>query len=93
MRETFLSSLELARRVLLETGMSRDEAAATIKTFAERDRRRLHDDYAHQSDDETLAESAKRHAQELADLFASDAPENAGIDDAESRSERTAAKR
>ena len=93
MRETFLSSLELARRVLLETGLSRDEAAATIRTFAERDRRRLHDDYAHKTDDEKLAESAKRHAQELADLFASDAPENAGIDDVESRSERTAAKR
>ena len=93
MRETFLSSLELARRVLLETGMSREEAADTIRTFAERDRHRLHDDYAHQSDDEKLAESAKRHAQELADLFASDAPENAGIDDPKARSERTSAKR
>jgi glutathione-regulated potassium-efflux system protein KefB len=92
MRETFLSALEMSRRVLLETGLSKADAAHTIKTFAERDRKRLHDDYAHQSDDQKLAESAKRHAEELAELFASDANEKAGVDEAESRNQRTRAK-
>ncbi|MDX1717089.1 MAG: monovalent cation:proton antiporter-2 (CPA2) family protein [Anderseniella sp.] len=92
MRETFLSALEMSRRVLLETGLSKADAAHTIKTFAERDRKRLHDDYAHQSDDQKLAESAKRHAEELAELFASDANEKAGVDEAESRNQRTRVK-
>jgi glutathione-regulated potassium-efflux system protein KefB len=93
MRETFLSALEMSRRVLLETGLNKADAAHTIKTFAARDRKRLHDDYAHQSDDEKLAESAKRHAEELAELFASDANEKAGVDETDSRDQRTRTRR
>ena len=72
MRETFLSSLEMSRRVLLEVGLVREEANRTIKTFASRDRARLYDDYEHYSDVQKMADNAKRHAQELAEQFAID---------------------
>jgi len=73
MRETFLSSLEMSRRVLLEAGLSREEANRTIKAFASGDRTRLYDDYQHHSDMQKMADNAKRDAQELAELFATDA--------------------
>ncbi|WP_443111144.1 monovalent cation:proton antiporter-2 (CPA2) family protein [Anderseniella sp. Alg231-50] len=73
MRETFLSAVEMSRRVLLEAGLGREEAARTIKAFANGDRARLYDDYQHYSDVQKMAESAKRHAQELSDLFTTDA--------------------
>jgi len=72
MRETFLSSLEMSRRVLLEAGLAREEANRTIKAFASGDRTRLYDDYQHYSDVQKMADNARRHAQELAELFATD---------------------
>ncbi len=72
-REMFLSSLELSRRVLIEAGLSREDANHTIKVFAEGDRHRLYEDFAHYSDDAKMADNAKRHALELADLFETDA--------------------
>ena len=71
-RETFLSGVEMSRRVLVETGLSYQEAERTVRIFAERDEHRLRGDYAHASDQAKLAESAKRHAQELAELFEAD---------------------
>jgi glutathione-regulated potassium-efflux system protein KefB len=85
-RETFLSSLEMSRRVMIEAGISRSEAAHIIKTFAATDRRRLYDDYAHYSDREKLAASAKRHAQELAALFEADSTVHDDLVEAESKS-------
>lgn len=72
-RETLLSALEMSRQVLLESGLSHREAEQIVQMFAERDERRLHEDHAHASDQEKLVESAKRHAQELAELFEADA--------------------
>ncbi len=72
-REMFLSSLELSRRVLLEVGLSRDEANHTIKVFAENDRRRLYEDFAHLEDDQKIVDNARRHTRELQDLFETDA--------------------
>ena len=71
-RETFLSGVEMSRRVLVETGLSYQEAERTVRIFAEHDEHRLRGDYAHASDQAKLAESAKRHAQELAELFEAD---------------------
>ena len=71
-RETFLSAVEMSRRVLVETGLSYQEAERTVRIFTERDEHRLRGDYAHASDQAKLAESAKRHAQELAELFEAD---------------------
>jgi glutathione-regulated potassium-efflux system protein KefB len=72
-RETLLSATEMARHVLLATGLSHQEAERTVRTFRERDERRLLEDYEHASDEAKLAESARRHAEELAELFESDA--------------------
>lgn len=71
-RETFLSAVEMSRRVLVETGLSYQEAERTVRIFTERDEHRLRGDYAHASDQAKLAESAKRHAQELVELFEAD---------------------
>jgi len=71
-RETLLSATEMARHVLLATGLSHQEAERTVRTFRERDERRLLDDYEHASDEEKLAESARRHAEILAKLFEAD---------------------
>jgi len=73
LRETFLSAVEMARHVLLETGLSHQEAERTVRLFAERDEQRLRDDHAHATDQDRLVESARRHAQELAELFEADA--------------------
>ena len=72
-REMFLSSLELSRRVLIEAGLSREDANHTIKVFAEGDRHRLYEDFVHFADDAKMVDNAKRHAQDLADLFETDA--------------------
>jgi len=72
-REMFLSSLELSRRVLIEAGLSREDANHTIKVFAEGDRHRLYEDFIHFSDDAKMVDNAKRHAQDLAELFETDA--------------------
>jgi glutathione-regulated potassium-efflux system protein KefB len=72
-RESFFSAVEISRRVLVETGLSRQEAEQTVQLFAERDERVLRDEHAHATDQAMLVESAKRHAQELAELFESDA--------------------
>jgi glutathione-regulated potassium-efflux system protein KefB len=72
-RETLRSAVEMSRLVLIETGLSQKEAEHIVRLFTERDERRLIDDYEHAWDQERLAESAKRHAEELADLFKADA--------------------
>jgi len=71
-RETFLSAVEMSRRVLVEAGLSHQEAERTVRMFAERDERRLSDDHAHAWDQAKLVESARRHAQDLAELFEAD---------------------
>lgn len=71
-RETFLSALDLTRRVLVDSGMSDSEARHTIEAFSRSDRDRLYRDYRHQADEDKLRESALKQAQELADLLAHD---------------------
>jgi glutathione-regulated potassium-efflux system protein KefB len=71
-RETYLSALDLTRRLLIAGGVSEGEARRTVEAFSQSDRDRLYRDYAHRSDEEKLRESALRQAQELAELFARD---------------------
>ena len=72
-RETFLSSLELAKDVLRSAGISEAEARRSVETFRQYDRQRLYDDYKHSTDQEKMQDSAKQAQQELADLLARDA--------------------
>jgi glutathione-regulated potassium-efflux system ancillary protein KefC/glutathione-regulated potassium-efflux system protein KefB len=71
-RDTFLSSLELTRRLLRDFGLSEREAAQAIATFRAHDERRLYDEYAHYTDEERMFARAKAAAQQLEELFAQD---------------------
>src|SRR5262245_2605223 len=76
-RETFLASLDLTREVLRGLGLPEREVRHTVETFRMMDRRRLYEDYKHYTDLEKLQEHAKSHAQELEEVFAKDAAEQA----------------
>jgi glutathione-regulated potassium-efflux system protein KefB len=76
-RETFLSSIELTRDLLRGLGLSRREVSFVVETFKAHDRRRLYEDYRHYTDVEKLQARARTSAQELEDLFAQDAAEQA----------------
>jgi glutathione-regulated potassium-efflux system protein KefB len=71
-RESFFSAIEMSRRVLVEAGLSQQDAKQTVQLFAESDERVLLEEHAHATDQAKLVESAKRHAQELAELFEAD---------------------
>jgi glutathione-regulated potassium-efflux system protein KefB len=76
-RETFLSSLDLTRELLRGLGLSERDVRFAVDTFMATDRRRLYEDYKHYTDVEKLQEMAKTHSQELEELFAQDAAEQA----------------
>lgn len=76
-RETFLASVDLTREVLRGLGLPEREVRFTVDTFQAMDRRRLYEDYKHYTDIEKLQTGAKSYAQELEELFAKDAAEQA----------------
>jgi glutathione-regulated potassium-efflux system protein KefB len=76
-RETFLSSLDLTREVLRGLGLSERDVRFAVETFMAMDRKRLYEDYKHYTDLEKLQAMARSHTQELEDLFAQDAAEQA----------------
>jgi monovalent cation:proton antiporter-2 (CPA2) family protein len=76
-RETFSSSLELAREVLLGLGMNAAEAEKTVTTFRAHDEKRLFEHYTHHNDEEKMRSLAKASAKELEEMFDRDAAEGA----------------
>ncbi len=76
-RETFLASIDLTREVLRGLGLPEREVRFTVDTFQAMDRRRLYEDYKHYTDLDKVQEGAKSYAQELEELFAKDAAEQA----------------
>jgi glutathione-regulated potassium-efflux system protein KefB len=76
-REMFLASLDLTREVLRGLGLPEREVRYTVDTFQTMDRRRLYEDYKNSTDLEKLRERAQSYAQELEELFATDAAEHA----------------
>ena len=76
-RETFLSSVDLTRELLRGLGLSERDARFAVDTFMAADRRRLYEDYKHYTDLDKLQQRAKSYTQELEDLFAQDAAEQA----------------
>lgn len=76
-RETFLASVDLTREVLRGLGLPEREVRFTVDTFQTMDRRRLYEDYKHYTDIEKLQSGARSYAQELEELFAKDAAEQA----------------
>jgi glutathione-regulated potassium-efflux system protein KefB len=74
-RETFLSALELTRRLLRGLGLSEAEAKRLLATFKRQDEKRLYDDYKYYTDLEKLRANALTAAVELEELFARDVEE------------------
>ena len=71
-RETFLSSVDIARNVLEGLGLSHYDADQVVETFKEYDEQRLHSSYEHHNDEEKMVMLAKKSAEELEELFAQD---------------------
>ncbi len=76
-RETFLSSLELTRQLMVGLGYSDRAALKTVQTFRAHDERRLIEDYKLASDIEKLQEKARSDSLRLEKLFEEDAAEEA----------------
>lgn len=72
-RETYLSSLDLAQKVLTGLGMDAERAARDIATFKDYDEKLIVRQHAIYQDEAKLIESAKESMQELEELFESDA--------------------
>lgn len=82
-RETFLSSLDLTKQLLMGLGYSERVADRAVKTFRVHDERRLYEDYELASDMEKLQQKARSDAATLEQLFREDADEEAKLAKAE----------
>lgn len=71
-RETYASSLELARETLLASGLTESAAANTVRVFRQHDEKLLRDAVEHVDNLDKRIEMTKITQQELAELFASD---------------------
>jgi voltage-gated potassium channel Kch len=71
-RETLVSSLEMAAHVLEALGTPKAQAVESVALFRAHDERTLLAQYAVKDDDEKLVQSAKESAAQLEELFGSD---------------------
>ena len=71
-RDTFHSSLELARGVLVELGLGDFESRRTVDTFREHDTARLMQQRGISHDIDRMAEEARHWTRELEEMFAED---------------------
>jgi glutathione-regulated potassium-efflux system protein KefB len=74
-RETFLSALELTRRLLRGLGLGEAEVKRLLATFKRLDEKRLYEDYQYYTDVEKVRANALSQAKELEELFARDVEE------------------
>lgn len=72
-RETYLSALDITRRLLVGLGSSERQADRAIELFRIHDERRLFEDYQHFTDLEKLQAKARSDAATLEKLFDEDA--------------------
>ena len=71
-RETFLSSLDLARQTLVELGYDPARAERSVRTFRDYDEKLLKRQQAFYHDEESLIASNKEAMKDLEELFDSD---------------------
>jgi glutathione-regulated potassium-efflux system ancillary protein KefC/glutathione-regulated potassium-efflux system protein KefB len=71
-RETFLSSLDMAEKVLEGLGTAHTEAAAAVERFRAHDQRILLEQYAIKDDEAKLIAAARESARQLEQLFDAD---------------------
>lgn len=74
-RETFLSALELTRKLLRGLGLGEAEVKRLTETFKRLDEKRLYQDYQYYTDLEKVRANALSQATELEELFARDTEE------------------
>jgi glutathione-regulated potassium-efflux system ancillary protein KefC/glutathione-regulated potassium-efflux system protein KefB len=72
-RETYLSSIDTARRLLEVLGLSSAEARRTVETFRDSDERRLLAQHRSYTDEERLIAETQAWTTELEQIFAQDA--------------------
>ncbi|MFO1129600.1 MAG: monovalent cation:proton antiporter-2 (CPA2) family protein [Rhodospirillales bacterium] len=72
-RETFLSSLDMAKHVLEGLGLPDYEAERVAEKFRAYDEQRLYGHFGQHQDEKRMQVLAKKAAEELRDLFAQDA--------------------
>jgi len=72
MRETFLSSLEMTRQLLVALGLGELESRRLVESFRQHDEARLAAAVAEHTDEERMVYLAQRAAQELEELFTED---------------------
>ncbi len=72
-RETYLSSLDLAQKILVALGLAEQRAEQNIRRFREYDEKLMQRQHAIHLDEAKLIESAKASMRELEDLFENDA--------------------
>jgi len=80
-RETYLSSLDLARHTLEGLGMSRADAKLSIQRFDEHDQKTLQLQRELRDDEQKLIQSAQQAARELEQLFEADTRSDQSADD------------
>jgi glutathione-regulated potassium-efflux system ancillary protein KefC len=80
-RETLLSSIDMARVVLMGLGVSKLESEKVVRTFQEYDERQLIAHHAIHADEEKMVYLAQEAAKELEGLFEQDAREQAAMSD------------
>ncbi len=78
MRETFLSSLEMGRDVLVALGVAPETAAAYAQRFRDHDERLLASQYLVHDDEDALRQTAADARAELEQLFEADREDAAG---------------
>ena len=74
-RETFLSALELTRKLLRGLGLSETEVKRLTETFNRLDEKRLYEDYQYYTGVEKVRANALSRAKELEELFMRDVEE------------------
>ncbi|MGH8726904.1 MAG: monovalent cation:proton antiporter-2 (CPA2) family protein [Burkholderiales bacterium] len=71
-RETFLSSLDMAREILRGLGLSKEQSERAVQTFRKHDEARLIAHHESHNDEERMIYLAQKATQELEELFAQD---------------------
>jgi voltage-gated potassium channel Kch len=77
-RETYLSSLDLAQHTLEALGLARAEAIESIRRFDAHDRKQLQAQREIRDDEQKLIQSSQQAARELEQLFESDKESDTG---------------
>ncbi|MBO3275726.1 monovalent cation:proton antiporter-2 (CPA2) family protein [Pseudomonas schmalbachii] len=78
-RETFHSSLEMSRMILLGIGLSEEQAQARIRRFKQHDEEVLMAQYAVYDDEQAVVQTTREARADLENLFAGDLQEQEGV--------------